>query len=340
MRIILVDDEQLIVDGLKKIISRQFPEVETRGFTDPVRALEELKEDPAVLMITDIRMPEMTGLQLIQKAREAGVRYCAVLTGLDDVPLLQESIRLQVCDYLIKPVNKEELFALIRRIREQSARENSEQTNELAEMLRSGAWTDEQIAHELISRMRRSDCPPLVLKEFIDASGRDLSFWEVCDEAVTVLTENLTDAEFGSWVRQLPPVKNVSSADIQKVLAEIRKNYAQDLTVTQMGTKMHLQPNYLTTLFRKETGMGFIQYLNQYRIEEACRIILTKPACTMQEAAETCGFTSLRYFFTVFKNLAGCTRGAFRDKMEAAGFIRSLSARAYRWCLPPASIQW
>ncbi len=108
MRILLVDDEQLIVNGLKKIISRQFPDVETRGFTDPVQALEELKADPAFLLITDIRMPRMTGLQLIQEAREAGVKYCAILTGLEDVPLLQKSIRLQVCDYLIKPVNKED----------------------------------------------------------------------------------------------------------------------------------------------------------------------------------------------------------------------------------------
>ncbi len=55
MRIMLVDDEQLIVDGLKKIISRQFPDVETRGFTDPVRALDALKADPAFLLVTALQ---------------------------------------------------------------------------------------------------------------------------------------------------------------------------------------------------------------------------------------------------------------------------------------------
>ena len=323
MRIILVDDEQLIVDGLKKIISRQFPDVETRGFTDPVQALEALKADPAFLLITDIRMPNMTGLQLIQKAREAGVKYCAILTGLEDVPLLQESIRLQVSDYLIKPVNKEELYALIRRILEQTALESTEQANDLADKFRSGTWTDEQTARELASRMRRSDYPPVVLSEFIQASGRELPFWEVCDEAVSVVNGNRTDADFGIRIRELPVTRNISSPEIQKVLAEIRKNYPQDLAVTQMAAETHLQPNYLTTLFKKETGKGFIQYLNHVRIEEVCRIILTKPSCPMQKAAESCGFPSLRYFFTVFKKMTGSTPGAFREKMEAAGFIRS-----------------
>ena len=320
MKILLVDDEQLIVDGLKKIISRQFPEVEPYGFTDPIRALDEMKNELPTLLITDIRMPEMTGLQLIQQAKEIGVRNCAVLTGLDDVPLLQESIRLQVCDYLIKPVNKEELYSLIRRIQEQIARESMEQTNVLAENFCSGAWTDEQVARELGARMKRSDC---ALQEFILMSGRELPFWEICDKAIAVVLRKWTDEEFGTMLRQLPVVKKTTSPEIQKVLAEIRANYAQDLTVTQMGETTHLQPNYLTTLFRKETGKGFIQYLNQYRIEEACRMMLTNPDCPLQDVAEACGFQSPRYFFTVFKKLTDSTPGAFREKMEAAGFIRS-----------------
>ena len=323
MKILLVDDEQLIVDGLKKIISRQFPEVEPYAVTDPIQALETMKKDLPTLLITDIRMPEMTGLQLIHQAKEIGVKNCAVLTGLDDVPLFQESIRLQVCDYLIKPVNKEELYTLIQRIQEQTVRESTEQANELTENFRSGSWTDEQVAHELAARMRRSDCPPVVLQEFIQMSGRELPFWETCDETISVVVGNRTDQEFGMMLRQLPVTKKTASPEIQKVLTEIRTNYAQDLTVTRMGDETHLQPNYLTTLFRKETGKGFVQYLNQYRIEEACRMILTNPACPLQDVAEACGFQSPRYFFTVFKKMTDTTPGAFREKMEAAGFIRS-----------------
>ena len=322
MKIILVDDEQLIVEGLKKIISRQFPDQETVGFTDPVRALEALKNAPADLVITDIRMPEMTGMQLIQRAKEAGLKYCAILTGLNDVPLLQESIRMQVCDYLIKPVNKEELYALIRRTQEQVSREQAEQADDLAEKFRSGAWEEARVAEALSARMRRSDEPPVVLREFLRAAERELPFWEVCRLAASVMKAEIPDAELGSRLRRLPVMKEPASPDIREILAAFRRDYCQDLTVNGMAGAMHLQPNYLTTLFKKETGKGFIQYLNQIRIEEACGMILTQPAMSLQDVAEKCGFPSPRYFFTVFKKMTGMTPGAFRDFLAEAGFIR------------------
>lgn len=322
MKIVLVDDEQLIVDGLKKIISRQFPNIETAAFTDPFKALDALKNNPADLLITDIRMPEMTGLQLIRQVREAGVRYCSILTGLNDVPLLQESIRMQVCDYLIKPVNKEELYSLIRRVRDQVARDSTEQTDALAEQFCSGTWDDSRTAQELASRMRRSDCPPLVLAQFIRSAGREMTFWEVCGLAVSVVREELSDAAFGAALRMLSVPKQISSPEIRKIIEEFELHYAQDLTVGGIAAEMHLQPNYLTTLFKKETGKGFVQCLNERRISEACRLILTHPAMSVQEAGERCGFSSPRYFFTVFKKLTEMTPGAFRSQMEEAGFIR------------------
>ncbi len=323
MKIVLVDDEQLIVDGLKKIISRQFPEAEILTFTDPVKALDSLKNGPADLLITDIRMPGMTGLELIRQAKDAGVEYCSVLTGLNDVPLLQESIRLQVCDYLIKPVNKEELYALIRRTREQAARTSAEQADELADGFRTGKWEDGRTAAELVSRMKRSDCPPLILAEFIRAAGREMHFWEVCTLSVSVVRGAMPDAAFGAALRQLPAAKNVSSPDIRKILEQFEHHCDRDLTVAGMAAELHLQPNYLTTLFRKETGKGFVQCLNEQRIGQACRLILTESALPVQEAAGRCGFPSPRYFFTVFKRMTGDTPGAFRAAMEAAGFIRS-----------------
>ncbi len=323
MRIMLVDDEQLIVDGLKKIILRRFPGAEVSACTDPAEALEQMRREKPELLITDIRMPEITGLQLIPKAREAGVRYCAVLTGLDDVPLLQESIRLQVCDYLIKPVNKEELFALILRTEERIRQEGTEHANEIARMFRSGEWDDARTAQALTGQIRRSDCVPLALDAFLAAAGREQPFWETCRMAASMVKGEKTDAEAGAALRGLPAARTPSSPEWTEILADLRERYAEELTVAQAASKMYLQPNYFTTLFKKETGKGFIQYLNQLRIEEVCRRILTDPGQVVQEAAERCGFSSPRYFYTVFRKQTGVTPGEFRKEMEDAGFIRS-----------------
>jgi len=322
MKIMLVDDEQLIVDGLKKIIGRQFPDLEVVAYTDPVKVLESLPSNLPDLLLTDIRMPEITGLELIARAREAGVRYCAVLTGLNDVPLLQESIRLQVCDYLIKPVNKEELFALITRTRERLEREKAEQDHTLAEYFCSGEWSDSRVARELSLQARRSDCPPLTLESFLLAVGRELPFWEICRLTAEMLENRKTEEELGAELRSLPILRIVSSPEMREILSEIRRDYRRELSVSEMAARVYLQPNYFTTLFRKETGKGFVQYLNQIRIEEACRKILTEPGLSMQDVAENCGFPSLRHFFSVFKKMTAVTPGEFRKAMELAGFMR------------------
>ena len=79
MRIILVDDERLIVEGLKKIIGRKYPEMEISAFTGPEDALNEMKARLPELLITDIRMPGMTGLELIAACRKQKVFACRML---------------------------------------------------------------------------------------------------------------------------------------------------------------------------------------------------------------------------------------------------------------------
>lgn len=313
MRIALVDDERLIIEGLKKIIGRKYPDMEIEAFTDPLFAFEQLENRLPDLLITDIRMPGVTGLELIARFREKGLRCYAVLTGLDDVPLLQESIRLRVSDYLIKPVNKEELFALIERTRQQLAKEEKNDAQSIADAFRTAARSDEEIYESLKSQMDRSDSPSETLDQFIRACGRETPFWQVCRLAEE-MRENMGDCrEIMSRLRALPMKKTVGSPEVRQVLQEMRADYAQDITLAGMANKVYLQPNYFTTLFHKEMGMGFVQYLNRLRIDAACRKILKEPGLSLQEVGQACGFPSTRYFFSTFKKFTGVTPGTFRD---------------------------
>ena len=72
MRIVLVDDERLIVEGLKKTIGRKYPEMDISAFTGPADVPNEIKARLPELLITDIRMPGMTGLELIAACRKLG----------------------------------------------------------------------------------------------------------------------------------------------------------------------------------------------------------------------------------------------------------------------------
>jgi len=325
MKILLVDDEHLINEGIKKIVGKQYPNIDVDAFSDPFAALEAMKRELPDLLITDIRMPGMTGLQLIENAKNLGTFVYAVLTGLDDVPLLQQSIRLHVADYLIKPVNKQELFALIDRVRESITVNEKSEVNSLSTRFLM-ADKDETVFYELRDRLLRSDQPELVMEDFLVNAKRPMPFYEICKLTREMVSPETfggeSDSEedyaekFMNWIRNYPVEPVVQSKDIQTILRYIENHYGENITLTDMAAQVYLQPNYLTTLFKKEVGIGFVQYLNRYRISEACKIIYEHKDLSLSEVAQHCGFPSSRYFFTTFKKFAEISPGVFREFIE------------------------
>lgn len=112
-RILIVDDEPYIVNGLKAIIERENDEeVEIKTAWDGEEALKlicSLQEKPD-LLITDIRMPKKTGIELLQEIRQQGIPVrTIVLSGYNDFEYVRSMAVLGIENYLLKPVNEEEL---------------------------------------------------------------------------------------------------------------------------------------------------------------------------------------------------------------------------------------
>ena len=111
MKILIVDDERLILRGLKSCIEKISDlscEVETA--TTGKQALERLEVFAADLLITDIEMPGMSGLELLEKVQQRGLcQNFIVLSGYDKFEYAKGAIQYGVKDYLLKPVDKEEL---------------------------------------------------------------------------------------------------------------------------------------------------------------------------------------------------------------------------------------
>lgn len=114
-RVLIVDDEPFITEGLKHIIKWEDYGLEVCGVAfNGSEALEKIKSLRADILITDIRMPKMNGLELIRSIKELKLdtRFI-VLSGYDDFEYLKESIKLGIENYLIKPVNTEELSSTL-----------------------------------------------------------------------------------------------------------------------------------------------------------------------------------------------------------------------------------
>lgn len=112
--ILIVDDEPANVRALQRLFRDEYEVVTAFSGAD---ALELLQHNDVQLMITDQRMPEMTGIELLKKTVSLRPRMIRILlTGYTDVDALVEAINCgQVYRYVTKPWNNEDLRVTVRR---------------------------------------------------------------------------------------------------------------------------------------------------------------------------------------------------------------------------------
>lgn len=116
--VMVVEDEFLTRDFLQDIIPKVNPEfVVVDSAANGQKALEKLKEYPVDVLITDIKMPVLDGLQLCEIIdRIHPDTQKVILSGYDDFSYAQRSIDLNIRGYLLKPINLEKLKALLNRL--------------------------------------------------------------------------------------------------------------------------------------------------------------------------------------------------------------------------------
>lgn len=118
LKVLLVDDEPFILQGLKVLVDWESKGYEiAKTASNGMEALEYLKENQVDLIIADIRMPVMTGLELLQNIREKEISnaYFIILSGYNDFKYAQKAIHYSCMDYILKPVQREVLLELLER---------------------------------------------------------------------------------------------------------------------------------------------------------------------------------------------------------------------------------
>lgn len=119
LKVLLVDDEPFIIQGLKVIIDWENEEFEIAGTaSNGKEALQFLENENVDLVIADIRMPEMTGLELLEtlrKDKKSDV-YFVILSGYADFSYAQQAMQNDCTDYILKPVDKEMLLKVLNKV--------------------------------------------------------------------------------------------------------------------------------------------------------------------------------------------------------------------------------
>jgi AraC-like DNA-binding protein len=84
-----------------------------------------------------------------------------------------------------------------------------------------------------------------------------------------------------------------------------------DINISITSLQFGMNPAYLSAVFKEETGLSLLEYINTLRIEEGKRLLAA--GCEVSDAAGQCGFHSSGTFIRVFKKLAGLTPGQYRE---------------------------
>ena len=147
-RVLLVDDEELALISLRYSIPwKEYGFSDVQISQDAESALQSLCKGRIDAAFVDIRMPGLSGLELMQAARENGTETLfVVVSGYADFAYAQEAIRQGVLDYCLKPVDPEETIPILKQLSEQLlSRRLTKDPQEILKLL-----SDEEFCHHFL----------------------------------------------------------------------------------------------------------------------------------------------------------------------------------------------
>ena len=109
--------------------------------------------------------------------------------------------------------------------------------------------------------------------------------------------------------------KDPQSDVVTKAKEYIDANYAQDLSLEGISRQTDISPYYFSKLFKNKTGVTFIDYLTNLRIEKA-KELLADPGRSMKEICSEVGYSDPNYFSRIFKKTTGMTPTEYKDGLK------------------------
>ena len=91
----------------------------------------------------------------------------------------------------------------------------------------------------------------------------------------------------------------------------LQEHLAEDVSLSVLAEEFHLNPQYISQLFKNEIGVGFLAYLTNIRMEKAKKLLLST-SLPIGEISEKSGYGDYRVFTKVFKKSEGITPSQFR----------------------------
>lgn len=342
-KVVIVDDEYIVVNGIKAMIAREKMDFEVTGYAcDGIEGLKVIIEQQPDLVISDIRMPGMDGLALIEEARAyLPETIFVIISGYQEFEYARRALSLGVRGYIDKPITMAKV------------RETLQMANELIEKrqhsrndaLKKEYQTVSGQLMGLITERKSEGYVPLLdhALEMLKGLAPELDdYKEECYKLIClgfgmfyehrqekkeeqhfpshnnmIRLETMEDVDsvvhelFKSMFQKIHAenLGNIHSTII-KLLEYIDDNYQRDMGLAEIADNFEMNPAYLSILFKEQVGMSYIKYLTKVRMDHAKRLLLE--GYKVGEVSEMVGYSNYRYFCDVFKKHEGQTPNEFK----------------------------
>ena len=150
--IMIVEDEYLVRQGISSLVNFKKFNMQVIGEAENgLEAWEKIQTECPDIILTDINMPQMNGIKLAQLAREQYPQlHIIFLTGYDDFDYALSAVKLGADDYLLKPFSREDVEAMLIKVKEKLDREKKQQ--QVHELVEKAEFSDlEQAIHDRLA---------------------------------------------------------------------------------------------------------------------------------------------------------------------------------------------
>lgn len=113
----------------------------------------------------------------------------------------------------------------------------------------------------------------------------------------------------------LPGAEQQQSPILQQIYAYVHKNYANEISLSEMADSLHLNYSYLSSYFKQRTGENLTSYINRVRTDKAKELLLDHKL-SVSEISRLTGFSDHNYFSKVFKKMTGMTPVEYRHQIS------------------------
>ena len=307
-------------------------------------ALMKLQTNPVDLIITDIRMPVIDGVELLEEVMKKKLALCVVLLSeYGQFEYARKGLVLGAFDYLVKPVNANDMNKLLERVKlfiiekkEQEkklkAYDPSLGITQILERFESGR-TVENLAYSIFNKLFFGDWDKIRmhhliiefleevfeginnnmiwLVKFIDVSYiRSLNMHEVTslDELRDIYISCIKNLQ--TQIIYLYFDKSYGSL-INKISIFVLYNVENEIDLSTVASHVHMNKNYLCEIFKKKTGISLLNYMTKAKMERAKKM-LRENENRSYEIADKLGYKDPEYFSKLFKKYSGISPTEYR----------------------------